>query len=70
MKFLDRLRIQSTAAGNVTVNETKDPYLGRLQRGMFFVSTFVVSLLNQDFIFLGLEEEEKEMGSCKMTTTH
>jgi len=53
----------------MTVNETKNPYLGRLKRGKFFTSTFVVSLLNHDFIFLGLEEEEKEMDCCKITKT-
>lgn len=52
------------------VSETKNPYVGRLQRGKLFISTLVVSLLNQDFVFLGLEEEKKEMDSCKMTTPH
>lgn len=42
----------STAAVNVVVNKTKNCYLGRMQRGKFFVSTFRISLLNQDFIFL------------------
>lgn len=44
----------------MTINEIKNSCLVRLQRQKFFPSTFVVILLNQDFIFLGLEEEEKE----------
>lgn len=49
----------STAAVNVVAIKTKNCYLGSTQRGKFFTSTFMTSLLNQDFIFLGLREGKK-----------
>lgn len=55
MKFLYiPLCDSSTAAVNVVVNKTKNRYLGRMQRGKFFTSTFMINPLNQDFTFLGL----------------
>lgn len=61
VKFLyTPLRDLSTAAVNVVVNKTKNCYLGRMQRGKFFNSTFMISFLKQDFIFLGLRGGKKK----------
>lgn len=49
----------STAAVNVVVNKMKNCYLGRMQRGKFFASTFMISFLNQDFILLDLRERKR-----------
>lgn len=49
----------STAAVNAVVNKTKNCYLGRMQTGKFFASTLMISLLNQEFIFLGLRGRKR-----------
>lgn len=59
----------STAAENLVVNKTKNCYLGKMQRGKFFASIFMISLLNQDFIFLGLREEKRNEQSQDYTNT-
>lgn len=60
MKFLyTPLWDLSAAAVNVVVNKTNNRYLGRMQRWNFFTSTFMISLLNQDFVFLGLREGKR-----------
>lgn len=59
----------STAAENLVVNKTKNCYLGKMQRGKFFASIFMISLLNQDFIFLGLREGKRNEQSQDYTNT-